>query len=110
MKLMTQEQWDEVQRLRDEGMSTQKIADIYGISRACVSDHTKKAFFRSQEKDWGTAQALRDAGWSPGAIAKELRVSKEEVCQHTHKPKPRKQYVNEWNINEPEFMKSADLI
>lgn len=60
--------------------------------------------------DWGKAQALRDAGWSLEQIGTEIGAPKTTVCRHTKPPKKRKKYDLEWREQEPDLIKSPDLI
>lgn len=60
--------------------------------------------------DAGKAQALRDAGWDPERIAGELFATTEEVLANTREPIPRKRYEHEWREQEPDLIKSPDLI
>lgn len=101
--------WNEAQRLRNEGISVRQIAKMYGVSDYTISYNTKD-FVDRPKWEGDTPQVLRDAGWSLEQIATELHSTPEEIAQVTHEPAPRKQYVNEFNIYEPPIMKSADLI
>lgn len=101
--------WDEVQRLKEQGMSMPELAIMYGVHKDTIRYNTKP-ITKPEGIDWGTAQALRDAGWTIRKIADYLKTGEEVVLERTHEPKPRKKYENEWNVNEPTIMRHNELI
>ena len=101
--------WDEVQRLKEQGFSMGELAIMYGVCKDTIRNYTNP-IPKPEGIEWSTAQALRDANWSISKIADYLRTDEEKVLEHTHEPKPRKRYENEWNVNEPTIMRHNELI